>query len=65
MLPNIPDPRSIAKSLRLRAYQVSPDLAITQWIWDQPGAVPDISTLATYPGSLIALIPDLWTLYSK
>ena len=23
-----------------------------------PGAVPGISTIATYPGSLIALIPD-------
>jgi len=26
-----------------------------------PGAVPGISTIATYPGSLIALIPDLET----
>ena len=30
-----PDPRSIAKSLRIRDYKVSLDLAITQWIWDQ------------------------------
>jgi len=31
----IPDPRSIAKSLRIRDYKVSLDLAITQWIRDQ------------------------------
>jgi len=30
----------------------------TQWIRDQSGAVPSISTIATYPVSLIALIPD-------
>jgi len=28
---------------------------------DQSGAVPSISTIATYPASLIALIPDPWT----
>jgi len=28
------------------------------WIGDQSGAVPSISTIATYPVSLIALIPD-------
>ena len=28
-------------------------------IRDQSGAVPSISTIATYPASLIALIPDL------
>ena len=29
---------------------------------DQSGAVPGISTVATYPDSLIALIPDLETI---
>jgi hypothetical protein len=31
-------------------------------IWDQSGAVPGISTIATYPASFIALIPDLETI---
>jgi len=30
--------------------------------WDQSGAVPSISTIATYPASFIALIPDLETI---
>ena len=31
-------------------------------IHDQSGAVPSISTIATYPVSFIAMIPDRWTI---
>ena len=46
-----PDPRSINSVSR----------PPVQWIRDQSGAVPSIATIATYPVSLIALIPDLET----
>jgi len=41
------------------AWALRPTLP--HWIRDQSGAVPSISTIATYPVSFIALIPDLET----
>ena len=50
------DPRSSIMILRSGA------VSIPDWIRDQPGAVPSIATIATYPVSFIALISDRWTI---
>ena len=41
---------------------VQSQVVLSTRIRDQSGAVPSISTIATYPVSLIALIPDLETI---
>ena len=51
------DPRSpaISKCWHMATQELRP---LPEGIRDQSGAVPSISTIATYPVSLIALIPD-------
>ncbi len=51
----IPDPLTSASIL----HRTSP---IASGSGISSGAVPSISTIATYPDSFIALIPDRWTI---